>query len=196
MEIDFQNKVEAKWPEKSDKLFKAGDRWDVYVGWTGINIDTYSKGFKEIADLAAIQFIEHPKGNDSFIFPIVFLYRQYIELRLKSIIFNGNKLFNRSTVIPNIHRLKELWLSCKILIEEIWPTEEKDVLEATERLIFEFDSKDQGSTNYRYPTDRMGNPSVVEGERLDMNNLLESMNKLACFLDSCDNGIVGLRDMV
>lgn len=192
MEFDFSETIEIKWPEKGDNLFKA-DRtnWEdnAYVGWSGIDTDAYCKGFKELAEIGAARFLEDYHGRDCYIFPIIYLYRHYTELRLKSILFNGRQLLNNNAAVPTVHKLMSLWPDCRKLLEEIWPNEEKDPLDAAEALIVELDNRDQQSTNYRYPTDKTGNPSVVEGERIDVRNLVEIMNRLSSFLDSCDNGI-------
>jgi hypothetical protein len=60
--------------------------------------DLYSIGYKMAADVLIENSGRYP---DFLIYPIVFLYRQYIELRLKQIIIQGNSIIDNSKVIPD-----------------------------------------------------------------------------------------------
>ena len=103
-------------------MFKSGEDWwhDAYIGLTEQEWDVYAIGYKMAGDLI-VQHMENIEKNN-LVFPIVFLYRHYIELRLKEIINNGYLLLN----IKNdnqIHYMKEhnidkLWNETKNIIRK------------------------------------------------------------------------------
>jgi hypothetical protein len=52
----------------------------------------------------------------------VFLYRQYLELGLKSLLEDGKCLFDQSHEAEAKHRLSSLWLQTPEILLEVWPT--------------------------------------------------------------------------
>ena len=54
------------------------------------------------------------------IYPIVFLYRQYLELRLKEIINEERKLLKKSEYgYPEHHKLDKLWPTAKGIVRQV-----------------------------------------------------------------------------
>ncbi len=78
----------SPWPQKGDKLFVEGDDW-YYVACLNDkrdNLGLYIVGYKEAGDILVKNIIESRSHHDSLVFPIVFMYRHYLELRLKQLI--------------------------------------------------------------------------------------------------------------
>lgn len=65
--------------------------------------------------------LEDNRHLDLVIFPTVFLYRQYLELRLKQLLIEGNRLLERPFALPKQHRLDTLWYQGKSLLKHIEP---------------------------------------------------------------------------
>ena len=88
------------WPRRGDKLFtsEGSDWWNKAClthfsdGWW-----IYATGYKLGADLLVQYVTETHKNQDRLIYPIVFLYRQYLELRLKELIKNGSTIIEESS---------------------------------------------------------------------------------------------------
>jgi hypothetical protein len=86
---DLDEKFESvAWPELGDKLFKVSpdDQHNASLNMGGKGWESYAYGYKKAADMLAMRFLEDCKGADIVGYPILFLYRHYIELRLKALI--------------------------------------------------------------------------------------------------------------
>lgn len=177
------------YPEKDDTLFK-GDldiALNADISHWNKDFHGYAKGYKDAADL-----IVHGVINGSreltlqvsyLVFPVVFLYRQYLELRLKEIILIGNRRNNRSDGFPKHHRIDELWSHAKPHIEAASSEISYDVLEAVENCIKEFSGLDPDGMAFRYPIDREGKFHLPEWTVINLRHLGETMQKIGNFLD-------------
>jgi hypothetical protein len=72
-------------PRKSDVLFGSGTDWQVNACINGIDEEaSYQDGYRRAALHLADYVCDTAKGQDFLVYPIVYLYRHHIELRLKS----------------------------------------------------------------------------------------------------------------
>ncbi len=145
------------------------------------NFELYVRGYKEAADSLVNQINQTGRHQDILVFPICFLYRQYIELRLKEIIQSGRSLLNEPGDFPQHHKIQHLW-SCaiailrKVFAEEIEPP---DLLAIASHVVAEFSKLDPESSAFRYPVDKQGvNP--LEGLRhINLRRVAEYVNEFA-----------------
>lgn len=56
--------------------------------------DTYAEGYKSAGDIAVQYVVENNWYQDFLVYPIVFLYRHYLELRLKELYFVSSRLLD------------------------------------------------------------------------------------------------------
>ena len=173
-------------PSVKDQLFVEAEDWwmNACLDWYHDPTELYIAGYKEAADLL-VESIAKRKGTaDSLIFPIVFLYRQYIELRLKSLLQDGKRLLDKEYRGEPEHSLGELWKQVKILLEEIFPDAEPEIDQAIESLILQFEKVDPRSTSFRYPKDLKGNNSLqIDTPRVNLRNLAEVLNSMFIILE-------------
>lgn len=181
---------------------KLSDKWDLY-----------SIGYKKAAD-ASIKNIS--RYSDFMIYPIVFLYRQYIELRLKQIITQGNSILENSSVQPNyvytkkfetgrkdkhgnpitktiyqIHDLTRLWKVFKDTFERLFPND-KDKLDAYEKCINQFSQIDNQADKHRFPVNTNGQLLPLPWESFSLVNLQDVMNKISLFLDGTSEVVLDM----
>lgn len=188
------------------KIFIEGKDFNrrAYFGWQ--DQDTaligIKMGYKNSADdLVDIALREGEKSNirilDTYIFPIVFLYRNSIEASLKSIYFrfcgeilkgghdlvvlwdNLNKQvlleFEKDTFIEQVKSYKKEYRQHKI--------EGKDK-QNIRRLLAEFNNlKDTNADVFRYLIDKKGELYFAESKFVDYDNLKETMEYIYGFLD-------------
>jgi hypothetical protein len=124
-------------------------------------------------------------NQDYLIYPIVFLYRQAIEVSLKHLLMKGSQLLDREPVIPKHHRLLPLWQQCRPIIEKVWPDGPKQDLEAVGEVLVQFEARDPVSTVFRYPVDTSGQASLPRNERIDIRNFAEVANRILSLMDAC-----------
>ncbi|MGB2842918.1 MAG: hypothetical protein WBC40_10690 [Halobacteriota archaeon] len=187
------SKKSFPWPKKGDKIFMAGgDDWynNACLNDLGVGLSwyLYPDGYKCAADLLVEHIMSTHLNHDTFVYPIVFLYRQYIELTLKRLIRDGNELLNISEKLPQGHKINDLWKKCRAILEKVWPNESSEDLDAVEACIKQFSAKDPTSTAFRYPTDLEGYLSLPKMQ-INLRNLSEVMRRVSSFLESCSIGI-------
>ena len=128
--------------------------------------------------------------QNTLVYPMIFNYRQFIELQLKELSAIGNKYLYRENDFKEGHELKELWDEYRNnILKEINSNFDQAMLDNVERLIIEFVSEDPRSTNYRYPFKLLATKGAAASTRkaslnrdtLDLKNFKETIDKLVNF---------------
>ncbi|WP_404415091.1 hypothetical protein [Marinospirillum sp.] len=194
MADDFRDLITGKirLPHVEDKLFTEADDWwmNACLDWYHDASELYIVGYKEAAD-SLVESVNNRNGTaDSLVFPIVFLYRQYLELRLKSLLEDGRRLLDKPHEVGAEHRLSKLWQPTREILLEVWPEGNREHLKIVGKLIAEFEKADPRSTSFRYPKDLSGKKSVkLEIPRLNLRNLSEVIGAMAIILEGASAGI-------
>ncbi len=122
----------------------------------------YINGFRTAADNLATS-TENDRRAGNLVYPTMFLYRHYLELRIKQLILGFQKLMElKDKLPPPLHQLCELWKKVRELEQQAilsgdWNSKENfNKYPKIEELIREFDKMDQGSYEFRYPVDKKG----------------------------------------
>lgn len=181
----------TSWPKEGDVLFSSGEEWTnnahIYPLHGADRMDLYVAGYREGAELLAGHMIKIRREKDTLIYPTVFLWRHYTELRLKSLIHQARLLKHKSPKEDLNHRMPGLWHEVRQLLREIGHYYNQDSLGAVDQIIDQFDEIDASSFVFRYPTSKDGAPSLPPGlRRIDIPNLDRVMKRLSSFLDSAD----------
>jgi hypothetical protein len=167
-------------------LFKSDADWwhNACLNFNGIDINAYAIGYKQAADFLVERVSQECRYQDTLVYPIGFLYRQYIELRLKQLVSIGGKFLDMPPKEENLHHgIDKLWKNCRNILERIHPDEEADEFDDVEKYIAEFACTDPSSTAFRYPADKERNPSLEGLTHINLRNLAEAMDKIAALLD-------------
>ncbi len=179
-----------------ESLFKIknGDwRLNACINWLNGDVDDkwgrYADGYKEAADNLVEQVKNERFKADTFVYPIVFNYRQYVELRLKELIIKGRKLYDIPDQLKKNHNLSDLWKECRGLLERVWPKGAKQDLDKVERLIMDFHVADPSSYSFRYPVNTKGEETIPDKVHINLGNLSEKMAIIADLLDGASCGI-------
>lgn len=190
MNSDFEIQ-KLPWPSGSANLFVEGgnDFETAFIYSSERDWSSYARGY-QVAYQRLLDSWRNDDSSkpDSLAYPIVFLCRQYLELRLKELIQMGQELLSVQENWPRIHNLSELWMPLRPLIEEIWPNDPRDTLDHVESLIEEFTTFDPDSMTFRYPTDRNGKKHFPGFESLSFTRLEDGMAELSSFLDAVHSG--------
>lgn len=175
-------------PSEDDRFFEGDDWWDnACVNFLPDDWHIYAIGYKDAADILVAHVEEHKRGQDTLVYPVVFLYRQYLELKIKNLIRQGRCLQDIHEPFPKTHRIDELWKVCSDLLREIFPGDSEEEQAQIARLIEEFCQVDPTSTAFRYPEDLDGNPSLPPVVRhINLRNVKEVIDKISVILVGAD----------
>ncbi|RFS21842.1 hypothetical protein DVR12_14395 [Chitinophaga silvatica] len=181
------------------KLFEKGDNWVtnclINNSYTTQNTwESYAYGYKLAAEALALKVLQEDNYRDKLIFPIIFLYRHYIELRLKEIIEYGSSLIDKPKKFPKTHALSHLWKDAKIIIIEIWPGSPEERFTEIERAIEAISEIDRQSDAFRYPVDKSGGPSLENITVINLTNFVEIITPIVEILEGIVCGISSYRD--
>jgi hypothetical protein len=183
---DFSEEVELPWPRAGDELFApAPDAWlNAHLG--PMRGDAYVIGYKSAGDVLVEHVARHELDADTLIFPVVFCYRQYLELLLKDVLADARVYFEIDDPVPTGHSLLVLWQPLRELLQRRWPTGSTEELDAVGDGLRQFDAVDRGSYGFRYATDPTGKVSLPnELSQINLRNLAEVIERIGTFLESC-----------
>jgi len=188
----------SNWPDKKKSLFSTKKDWwnlaRIEITDLDEGLTIYTDAYKNAADIL-VEYAKKDKTSINFlVFPILFLYRHYIELALKELIYTASKYLDDPQYSFGSHNLIYLWEKTKKLISELVKVIDgfnisEDELIAVENQIKQFDSLDKSSMTFRYPVDKNGNVIKnlsdyinIENVRQIMDGLFSWFYGLVCFI--------------
>lgn len=191
------------WPQKNAKLFIHDGTPEHFsrIGWGDASQQyvLYMTGYKNAADtlIDHVLALKNVERLDTFIFPILFLYRQFIELELKWVflVHSPADIPAKKAFIQEMkHDLCKLWSRIKpILLEEATPEERQDV-DTVEDYVMQFDRLDKSSSSFRYPITMKLDQVLNDEQQINLPNLRQRMNELYHFFSGVDGKLSSIRD--
>ncbi len=194
--------MESQWPSIRRSLFEmSGEKSDSntkcfigHAGLGGFDHEYLSGQFKRAADLmiAAKMNDFDPYHPDGLFFPVGYLYRHSLELKLKGLL---DKIIMLELVTANEevmylfekHNVVKIWDAIKPSLIKQWPKADRNPWNNTEALIRDFHKIDKTGQGLRYATvkgesrdARKDMPDIV---RLDM--LRDGYEEIFNLLDGC-----------
>lgn len=165
-------------------LFIKGDDWEnnAMLGWTHFPWDIYAAGYKDAADALVKVLLDRKAPLDSVVYPLVFLYRQALELELKLILPCARRLAEKEPVSNHDHRLMPLWTELRTLLDRLDPRDDDPEIPAIEEVIRQLDAVDSGSFSFRYPTSKKGEVALPELRHINVRHLGEVMDSVLMML--------------
>lgn len=139
--------------------------------------DIRALGFKRAADKLVDIAVEEPGYADYFVYPVGYLYRMYLELRLKDII-EGAKQVSKTG-----HNLEKLWEEAKPIMEASSQWFDNQELEAVAEKIREFCKIDPYSDAFRYSKNMKGEPSLEDIRTVDLKHLKQVIDSISTPLE-------------
>ena len=180
---------EIRWPQPGDDPFAPS------YGLASVTIPENEiprffmmvSGYNEAANHLVDKALEDRHERESLIFPILFLYRHYLELQLKYFI----SIYGHHAGIESewkTHNLTILWRRFKEILDEFMgEAQDPDNADTTvEKVVAQFAKVDPGSFSYRYPRDTKGNPVPIDQNNLDLETLKDVMGGLSAYFGGCE----------
>ncbi len=164
--------------------------WGIDIGW-----DIYATGYKDAADII-VDHLPLQRGTlDTVVYPVLFLYRHFLELRLKGLVRDGRELLDHDGGTPSGHGLETLWRELRPMLEELWPENEQTDLDALEDYISQFSRVDPVSEVFRYPQKkRDGTWSLEHMTHTNVRRVAELMDNIANLLDGIKEAMAHYLD--
>lgn len=183
------NKIKKINPK--DQLFKTEDK-DL---WMSANLNIlgkeekfylYATGYFEAAKIIYKNLDSQGRYHDILVYPIIFLFRQSLELLMKDIIKTGNKLINNTNKYPTHHELIKLWNRVLETLNESEIEHNTNDIEIITSLLNEFDKIDPQSTAFRYPEDKNKQDSLHNINYINLDTFYKKACKVCDYLIGID----------
>ncbi len=192
IELSKPNEMDGptEFPSASDRLFATATEWrhDACLKHYPNDWLSYAVGYKDAADVVVADFVKGTHRRDPLVFPIVFLYRQFLELSLKYLIRQTRDYPATTDDFATTHKLDDLWRLLRGLLNQACGSG-GDEMDQIERLIGEFCAVDPLSQAFRYPEYKDGNPSLPNISYINVVNMRDVVGKIALLLDCVDAAI-------
>jgi len=182
---DLANPAPMRWPTRGDRLF-APDIFDD----AEIHSDTVSRfvflmdGYKDAGDVLVEEALSDDVARNGLVYPILFCYRQFIELSLKWQIEHYGEFCNVEKP-GNTHKLHELLRSFRKICHSLGGSD-TSALVAVSKCVLEFHRMDKHSFTFRYAMDKSGVAYPVTTDRIGLARLRDVMNGIFGFFRGCD----------
>lgn len=174
-------------PKKGVPLFESGGD-EAYVGNIYPSYDTRALGFKLAADKLVEMLPGAPWHTDYFVYPIPYLYRMYIELRLKELIHGASGSTARG------HDLLKLWERAKPIMKSCSQWFDDQELDAVQDTLRQFSEIDPFSDAFRYPTNAKGTKITLQGiKELNLKSLKEVVDSISTPLEGSSTALYEAR---
>lgn len=141
----------------------------------------YAIAYKEAADRLAESMADTVAGN-LLGAPMMFLYRHYVELHLKSLLLDAGELLDDPQAVPPKHYLRTLWRKVRSLLLTVDLRSDGPWFARADQIVEDLDLLDPSSFSFRYPVDNeglaslppnvMADPTVVRGVLDELHILL------------------------
>lgn len=144
-----------------------------------------SEGYR----MAAVTIFEEIKKREwvNKPFPacaMIFCFRQFIEVRLKELVYMGRKELFETPDFQKQHSLSNLFKDyINSVLPKLDPNYDKCMVDNVKCLIDEFNSIDSKSTSFRYPVEKKLKPTL-NIPNLNLDNFKEVMDKLSNYFDA------------
>jgi hypothetical protein len=186
---------EFRWPKAGDRPFIQSQNWrdNAYIEPQGhVRMIMMMTGYKRAADLMVERAIANDADRAALVYPIIFNYRQFIELSLKYLIATYGPTVGVQPVW-NTHDLGDLWKSLMEVLDGYGHDDVDQTDPVVAQIVAEFAKVDPNSFSYRYPVDTKGKPIPIAQSELDLAALADVMEALEGYFSGSDGYLDSLQ---
>lgn len=188
-DTDLEHDLESAWPKIGAKVF---EEVHALLGATAAH-DTGERQYRMIrgyhrgADVLVEQAESQPHERANLLYPIVFCYRQSLELRLKDLLITYGPDANEAPDFKS-HTLEQLWAKWKRVLVHFAsnPGNIDPDTSVVESHIAEFARVDPRSFNFRFSFKTDGQPIELPIDSSDLPTLRKTIASIHNFLECTD----------
>lgn len=188
--------IQSNWPGAEHDLMAVGDnpRTVFFFEWQrnrGSALQGRLLGYRKAANLLAGQVIQrgHVDELDTVFFAYAFVWRHYVELRIKSLVISYRILLGKEGGRLRRHGLWPLWQQLHELMSEAGDDVSDEAVKATARLLRQFDELDPSSQEFRYNERTDGTPTLEGVSRIDYVSFHNGLDAVANLLEAVDDSV-------
>ena len=124
---DLLGDAPVPWPEDRHDLREPGSDWTSHamLDWQQGQCTGRMEGYHRAAQILAADLLKHRSDLDFVIFPFVACWRHHIELRLKALLIDLERLADRPPRKRGGHNVLQLWEEARPLILKLHPEENR-----------------------------------------------------------------------
>lgn len=178
--------------EPGERLFiDTGSHREMAMVDYSLTEDRYILSYREAGEVLTARVMQGEMA-DLLVFPILFAYRHWLELQLKSIIALGQRWRSEEVKPMHTHKLEVLWPIAREAIQTAFPDDPAD-LDTVASIVDELVAIDPESMSFRYSRDRKGQINLPTGlERINIGHVASVMQKVGLLLDGAADGIADM----
>jgi hypothetical protein len=154
-----------------------------YIATIHASNEIRARGFKIAADKLVDIAVKEPRCADYLVYSVGYLYRMYIELRLKVIIKSANDTSRTG------HNLEKLWEEAKLIMKTSSQWFDDQEIEAVEEKIQEFCKIDPFSDAFRYSKNKNGKTTLENIRTVDLKQLRQVIDAISTPLEGSQTAI-------
>ncbi len=192
---------EPDYPKPDKRLFDVDERtpdavahvggWDTYTQFR-----VYAHGYQDAADKLVDMAIRSGMvtTRNAYVYPIIFLYRQFVELTIKAIYVEFSQDPEdavKSTFKTVGHNLVKMWHAVRPLPQGM-PSPE--TLTVIDHYVREFQDGDPRSFTFRYPTTKDLDQVLETDHAIDLAVLRDRIGELGRLLGQIEGRLEAQRD--
>jgi hypothetical protein len=137
----------------------------------------FAYSFKQSADLVYAEFKE--TRRDIYSFPSIYLYRQWMELGLKSAWRETVRLGSSLGPVPKTHDLPKLWAGIRPwLVQSTIVSAEDQYLQSAERAFSVLNALDPDGTAFRYPPIQLPHRDIINISLDDFERAIDEVDTI------------------
>ena len=178
--------MENNLPKGNDTLFRdeVDQNYGAWLQNPANKFFLYSEGYKIAGEKLYEFIVDNTFYQNTLVYPLIFNYRQFIELRLKELIIMGFKYLHKDNDFADEHNLNNLWRTYKVDVLPHITTVESKILRNVEKVISQFTKEDPDSMHFRYPVSKApAREAHITRNTLDLKNFREVIDRLIYFFD-------------
>lgn len=154
----------------------------------------YAYGYKEAADRLVAGINERQGWQDFLLYPILYLYRHYLEVMVKGQIRDAQKLLGIERPVDRKekrrhkleaaegHDILALWGYLLSLVYQLHPEQSPAQMAEGTRVIAAFSELDATGDAFRYPETLHGHENLTKIPEINLRHLRDEMERAGCAL--------------
>ncbi|MFT3714032.1 MAG: hypothetical protein QM817_40745 [Archangium sp.] len=206
---DKQDLPTPTWLTRKETLFEEGEDWEFNVDHSGGGLNVYAQSYRQAAEQLFSQWETKDHTPPHYaLFPLAFLWRQYLELRLKSLVLDVERLHELGEEVPTSaqqekrrkqpgyqpdfpdgHDLLQQWDCLEPMLKSLWPSAPETKF--VRHLLVQFNEVDPLADGFRYP---VGSSKKARARTLSRLPRLVNLRRVNDVMTSLANVLDGASD--